>query len=202
MAAAAAAGSQTGFETTPAAEEIFIPPSITPGDSSVPDTIISDEFPDEPSKPGSIPITPTKHTDELNGDLAPLIAQDEPELALPKPVKTYDDYVLPSSQLLNPAAPHIEQKEKELLALADSLVEKTREFNVAGKVVNICPGPVVTTYEFKPDPGVKYSRVTGLVDDLCLALKAESVRIDRIPGKAFVGSRFRTASVRRSSSVM
>jgi S-DNA-T family DNA segregation ATPase FtsK/SpoIIIE len=108
------------------------------------------------------------------------------EFDLPKPVKTYDDYILPSSQLLNPAAPHIEQKEKELLALADSLVKK-REFNVAGKVVNICPGPVVTTYEFKPDPGVKYSRVTGLVDDLCLALKAESVRIDRIPGKAFVG---------------
>jgi S-DNA-T family DNA segregation ATPase FtsK/SpoIIIE len=53
--------------------------------------------------------------------------------------------------------------------------------------VNICPGPVVTTYEFKPDPGVKYSRVTGLVDDLCLALQAESIRIDRIPGKAYVG---------------
>ena len=45
----------------------------------------------------------------------------------------------------------------------------------------------MTTYEFKPDPGVKYSRVTGLVDDLCLALKAESIRIDRIPGKAYVG---------------
>ena len=187
MSAAVAAGSQKGFETTPGGEELFVPPSITPGDSSVPDTILSEEFPDEPSKPGSIPITPTKHTDELNGDIPPVIAEDEPEFALPKPVKTYDDYVLPSSQLLNPAAPHIEQKEKELLALADSLVEKTREFNVAGKVVNICPGPVVTTYEFKPDPGVKYSRVTGLVDDLCLALKAESVRIDRIPGKAFVG---------------
>ena len=49
------------------------------------------------------------------------------------------------------------------------------------------PGPVVTTFEFKPDAGVKYSRVTGLVDDLCLALKAESIRIDRIPGKAYVG---------------
>ena len=45
----------------------------------------------------------------------------------------------------------------------------------------------MTTYEFKPDAGVKYSRVTGLVDDLCLALKAESIRIDRIPGKAYVG---------------
>jgi S-DNA-T family DNA segregation ATPase FtsK/SpoIIIE len=46
---------------------------------------------------------------------------------------------------------------------------------------------VVTTYEFKPDPGVKYSRVVSLVDDLCLALKAESIRIDRMPGKPHVG---------------
>src|SRR5213595_3347114 len=56
-----------------------------------------------------------------------------------------------------------------------------------GQIKYICPGPVVTTYEFKPDPGVKYSRVTSLVDDLCLALKAESIRIDRMPGKPHVG---------------
>ncbi len=49
------------------------------------------------------------------------------------------------------------------------------------------PGPVVTTFEFKLDPGVKYGRVTSLVDDLCLGLKAESIRIDRIPGKSTVG---------------
>ena len=181
---------QNPFETSDVPlEELATPPSITPQET-VPDTIISDEIGDGDLSTisGSIPITPTKHTDELNGDfLPPAIAEDEPPINLGKPTRTYDDYVLPSSQLLTPAAPHIEQKEKELLALADSLVEKTREFNVAGKVVNICPGPVVTTYEFKPDPGVKYSRVTGLVDDLCLALKAESVRIDRIPGKAFVG---------------
>jgi len=186
IAAAAAAGTSGGlspFETTPALDEMP-PPSITPPEA-VPDTIISDQ----PSELGSIPITPTKHTDDLNPDAKPDIAaeEDAEQIELPKPVRTYDNYVLPSSQLLNPSAPHIEQKEKELLAIADSLVEKTREFNVAGKVVNICPGPVVTTYEFKPDPGVKYSRVTGLVDDLCLALKAESIRIDRIPGKAFVG---------------
>ncbi len=185
LAAAAAAGAENPFETSKAiAEELVTPPSITPQET-VPDTIISGEEPG--SEPGSIPITPTKHTDELNGELPPTVAEDETPLGLGKSTRTYEDYVLPSSQLLTPAAPHIEQKEKELLALADSLVEKTREFNVAGKVVNICPGPVVTTYEFKPDPGVKYSRVTGLVDDLCLALKAESVRIDRIPGKAFVG---------------
>jgi S-DNA-T family DNA segregation ATPase FtsK/SpoIIIE len=46
---------------------------------------------------------------------------------------------------------------------------------------------VVTTFEFKPDPGIKYSRVVGLADDLCLALKAESIRIDRIAGKSTVG---------------
>ena len=67
------------------------------------------------------------------------------------------------------------------------LAEKCKEFNVSGKVTRISPGPVVTTFEFKPDPGVKYSRITGLVDDLCLGLKAESVRIDRIPGKSTVG---------------
>jgi S-DNA-T family DNA segregation ATPase FtsK/SpoIIIE len=71
--------------------------------------------------------------------------------------------------------------------MATKLAEKCREFNVTGQIKFICPGPVVTTYEFKPDPGVKYSRVTGLVDDLCLALKAESIRIDRMPGKPHVG---------------
>jgi len=103
------------------------------------------------------------------------------------PAKDYDEYELPHSDFLHPPDAHIEQKEAELQQIARELSAKTSEFNVAGKVMHICPGPVVTTYEFKPDPGVKYSRVTGLVDDLCLALKAESIRIDRIPGKAFVG---------------
>ncbi|MCA1560866.1 MAG: DNA translocase FtsK, partial [Acidobacteria bacterium] len=58
---------------------------------------------------------------------------------------------------------------------------------VEGTVVQIHPGPVVTTYEFKPDAGVKYSKITGLADDLCLAMQAESVLIDRIPGKSTVG---------------
>ena len=56
-----------------------------------------------------------------------------------------------------------------------------------GSVVQIHPGPVVTTFEFKPDAGVKYSKITGLADDLCLAMQAESVLIDRIPGKSTVG---------------
>jgi S-DNA-T family DNA segregation ATPase FtsK/SpoIIIE len=54
-------------------------------------------------------------------------------------------------------------------------------------VLQIHPGPVITTFEFKPDAGIKYSKITSLADDLCLALKAESVRIDRISGKSTVG---------------
>jgi S-DNA-T family DNA segregation ATPase FtsK/SpoIIIE len=97
------------------------------------------------------------------------------------------DYQLPSVDLLNEAPARREQADDELLNMATKLAEKCREFNVTGQIKYICPGPVVTTYEFKPDPGVKYSRVTGLVDDLCLALKAESIRIDRMPGKPHVG---------------
>jgi DNA segregation ATPase FtsK/SpoIIIE, S-DNA-T family len=100
---------------------------------------------------------------------------------------SYDDYNPPALHFLNEAPPHSEQADAELLALANRLAEKCKEFNVSGQIKHICPGPVVTTYEFKPDPGVKYSRVVSLVDDLCLALKAESIRIDRMPGKPHVG---------------
>ena len=99
----------------------------------------------------------------------------------------YNDYGLPPLEFLNEAPPHSEQADTELLSLATRLAEKCKEFNVTGQIKHICPGPVVTTYEFKPDPGVKYSRVVSLVDDLCLALKAESIRIDRMPGKPHVG---------------
>jgi S-DNA-T family DNA segregation ATPase FtsK/SpoIIIE len=99
----------------------------------------------------------------------------------------YDDYRIPNMEFMNAPPPHNEQADEELLSLSRRLAEKCKEFNVTGQIKHICPGPVVTTYEFKPDPGVKYSRVTGLVDDLCLALKAESIRIDRMPGKPHVG---------------
>jgi S-DNA-T family DNA segregation ATPase FtsK/SpoIIIE len=96
-------------------------------------------------------------------------------------------YVQPPMALLD--APRSERKidERELMDGARNLEEKTREFSVEGSVVQIHPGPVVTTYEFKPDAGVKYSKITGLADDLCLAMQAESVLIDRIPGKSTVG---------------
>ena len=96
-------------------------------------------------------------------------------------------YAFPPHALLD--SPKAERKidERELMEGARMLEEKCREFSVEGQVVQIHPGPVVTTYELKPDAGVKYSKITGLADDLCLAMQAESVLIDRIPGKSTVG---------------
>jgi S-DNA-T family DNA segregation ATPase FtsK/SpoIIIE len=87
---------------------------------------------------------------------------------------SYTDYSLPPIGFLNQAPPHSEQADAELLTIASRVAEKCKEFNVTGQIKHICPGPVVTTYEFKPDPGIKYSRVVSLVDDLCLALKAHA----------------------------
>ncbi len=136
---------------------------------------------------GTIPISPVRHTGELDDDVQADDSEIDAEIEATKKPVSFDHYMMPHPSFLTPPAPHIEQKDAELLAIAEELQEKTKEFSVTGRVVHICQGPVVTTYEFKPDPGVKYSRVTALVDDLCLALKAESIRIDRIPGKAFVG---------------
>ena len=70
---------------------------------------------------------------------------------------------------------------------AAAIKTKFEEFNVFGSVVQINPGPVVTTFEFKPEAGIKYSRITNLVEDLCLGLQAESILIERIPGKPTIG---------------
>ena len=96
-------------------------------------------------------------------------------------------YVLPSLSLLDSVRIVRKIDDRELMEGARLLTDKCKEFNVEGKVNEIHPGPVVTTYEFKPDAGVKYSKVTGLTEDLCLAMQANSVLIDRIPGKSTVG---------------
>ena len=97
------------------------------------------------------------------------------------------DYTHPPITLLD--APKRAQKvdERRLMEGARLLEQKCSEFAVDGSVSQIQPGPVVTTFEFSPNPGVKYSKVTGLADDLCLAMQAESILIERIPGKNTVG---------------
>ena len=77
--------------------------------------------------------------------------------------------------------------ERKLRTAARLLEEKCQEFSVDGTVDHIHPGPVVTTFEFKPDSGVKYNKIASLADDLSLAMGAERVLIERIPGKSTVG---------------
>ena len=117
---------------------------------------------------------------------SPSLPLAEPELKSPAQ-RRHGAFTLPPASLLD--APKAERKidERELMESARLLEEKCREFAVEGQVAQIHPGPVVTTFEFKPEAGVKYSKVTGLADDLCLAMQAESVLIDRIPGKSTVG---------------
>ena len=96
-------------------------------------------------------------------------------------------YKLPSATLLRPPEGEQAINEEELKERAVRMRDKFNEFGVTGSVTQIHPGQVVTTYEFKPEAGIKYSRITNLVDDLCLALKAESILIERVPGKSTVG---------------
>jgi S-DNA-T family DNA segregation ATPase FtsK/SpoIIIE len=96
-------------------------------------------------------------------------------------------YKLPPSSLLHRADEQQAVNADELKILAQVLTEKYAEFEVHGQVTQINPGPVVTTFEFKPEAGIKYTRITGLTDDLCLALRAESILIERMAGKSTVG---------------
>lgn len=101
--------------------------------------------------------------------------------------KVAGSYKLPPSSLLHRPDEQQAVDADELKLLAQVLVDKYAEFDVHGQVTQINPGPVVTTFEFKPEAGVKYSRIINLTDDLCLALKAESILVERMPGKSTVG---------------
>ncbi len=104
-----------------------------------------------------------------------------------KPVS--GDFTLPPLTFLQDAPSETQETDREIyLTNARVLEQKLLDFGVAGKVVEICPGPVVTMYEFAPAPGVKINKVASLSDDLALALKTRSVRIVApIPGKGVIG---------------
>ncbi|MFZ0911411.1 MAG: DNA translocase FtsK [Candidatus Acidiferrales bacterium] len=139
--------------------------------------------PEEDSEPENSSRMPTviKFRDS---EIAPakLKAAAEPKIA-----KGKTSYRLPSTSLLRPPEHGEKMDEGELKDYARAIVQKSEEFDVKGHITQINPGPVVTTFEFKPEAGIKYSRITGLAEDLCLALRAESLLIERIPGKSTVG---------------
>jgi S-DNA-T family DNA segregation ATPase FtsK/SpoIIIE len=99
----------------------------------------------------------------------------------------HPEYRLPATDLLNEIPGRSAYDSVELKEIAARIKAKFEEFNVHGAVVQINPGPVVTTFEFKPEAGIKYSRITTLTEDLCLGLQAESILIERIPGKPTIG---------------
>ena len=111
-------------------------------------------------------------------------AERRPKTILPKIAGSYK---LPPSSLLHRPDEQQSVHEDELKLIAQVLTAKYAEFEVFGQVTQINPGPVVTTFEFKPEAGIKYSRIVSLTDDLCLALRAESILVERMPGKSTVG---------------
>ena len=98
-------------------------------------------------------------------------------------------YHFPSIKFLIEAEARPETASKANLMMQSRLLEKKLEdFGVRGKVVTVTPGPVITTFEYEPAPGVKINKVVNLTDDLALALRAVSIRIEApIPGKSVIG---------------
>jgi S-DNA-T family DNA segregation ATPase FtsK/SpoIIIE len=126
------------------------------------------------------------------------IAEDGVDLAAvqsvapkpPKPEVKYDPYRVPTYDEIfsDPPKQPLEFTEEELREQSKLLEDQLINFKVMGKVVQICPGPVITRYEVELAPGVKVSRISTLADDLALALRAKSIRIlAPIPGKSVVG---------------
>jgi S-DNA-T family DNA segregation ATPase FtsK/SpoIIIE len=145
------------------------------------DRTFAEESGDEPesaieSRPEPQPISPevSERADSAQ----------KPKTTLPR---IAGGFKLPPSSLLHRPDEQQAIDADELKLLAQVLTGKYAEFDVHGQITQINPGPVVTTFEFKPEAGIKYSRITNLTDDLCLALKAESILIERMAGKSTVG---------------
>lgn len=104
-------------------------------------------------------------------------------------IKAEGDFHTPPFSLLDVPPPTEKTLDREALTMNAKLLEKKlKDYNIDGEVVEICPGPVITMYEFSPAPGIKISRIAGLTDDLTMALQAMSIRIVApIPGKGVVG---------------
>jgi S-DNA-T family DNA segregation ATPase FtsK/SpoIIIE len=198
--AMAAAGGSNITTTRPVADVVGSVPAVAPTRLQMREVIQEHSAKVEQMRAGQalaqeITMDPTVAEMISTASIVRTVATDKPEgegkasRGRRAAVETLAGYVykIPTIDLLEPPIGHYEQAEEELRDRATILAEKCKEFTVTGHIHRINPGPVVTTFEFKPDPGVKYSRVVGLADDLCLALKAESIRIDRIPGKSTVG---------------
>lgn len=136
--------------------------------------------------PETISRTPIKPSTSSTLTLTTPSAKKEEKLLFPE-LGSRGGYRFPPFNLLEPGQPAEQIDRNELYEKKIRIEEKLREFKVEGEVREYHPGPVITTYEFYPKPGIKVSQVASLAEDLSLALGAESVRIQRIPGKSSLG---------------
>ena len=110
---------------------------------------------------------------------------DEPAPIVPR---KKGDYEFPSLEILRLSdSDAVRPSNEELIADSSLIEQKLYNFGVEGKITKVNPGPIVTMYEFEPAPGVKINKIVSLSDDLALALKAQSVRVSAIPGRAVIG---------------
>jgi len=164
----------------------FEVPSFLPG-------AMKDE-PKEAPVPGFIAEPPMPQPAKKPAAKKPRAAQPKPEPAAEEPaipeiiVEQPPAYVPPSFSLLNPPAAQYGTAGENPAEAAKILVDTFASFNIAVKILDYSVGPVITRFELQPAPGVRVSRITGLSNDIALALAASRVRIEApIPGKAAVG---------------
>ena len=141
----------------------------------------------EPSPPTPPPIVPLEEEEDdlaamLTGPGSGPVSSDDDEIEIASL-----EYVLPSTGLLNAPLGRASYDESQLHETGRQIVERYQEFGVRGVIERINPGPVVTTFEFSPAPGMKVAKIANLSEELCLALKCESILIERIPGRSTVG---------------
>ncbi|MGN8461758.1 DNA translocase FtsK [Helicobacter pylori] len=149
---------------------------------------IKEEEKETQDAPGFSPVTPTSAkkpvmVKELSENKEMLDGLDYGEVQKPK------DYELPTTQLLNAVClKDTSLDENEIDQKIQDLLSKLRTFKIDGDIIRTYSGPIVTTFEFRPAPNVKVSRILGLSDDLAMTLCAESIRIQApIRGKDVVG---------------
>jgi S-DNA-T family DNA segregation ATPase FtsK/SpoIIIE len=144
---------------------------------------------DEQEAPGVVASPPLPEPRAESGVIVPEVSEraDSSQKRKTTMPRIAGGFKLPPSSLLHRPDEQQSVDTEELKLLAQVLTAKYSEFDVHGQVTQINPGPVVTTFEFKPEAGVKYSRITNLTEDLCLALKAESILVERMAGKSTVG---------------
>ncbi|WQU23637.1 DNA translocase FtsK [Helicobacter pylori] len=149
---------------------------------------LKEEEKETQNAPSFSPITPTSAkkpvmVKELSENKEILDGLDYGEVQKPK------DYELPTTQLLNAVClKETSLDENEIDQKIQDLLSKLRTFKIDGDIIRTYSGPIVTTFEFRPAPNVKVSRILGLSDDLAMTLCAESIRIQApIKGKDVVG---------------